>query len=176
MPITPYDKAFYLLMPFFAAMMAIRWARRTPEWSWPVLVTHQIVLSALYFVLYLGIWIILIFGFGGWYSLITLLALPLLIVVWHYRKARRLASVDPTSSHKAIQAGLGAACVAYVAYAAYQYRTMMHAENEAAAATGYSDFLLIAPLVLVGSFALGWSAMLLHDTVRKTTSSEPDGR
>jgi hypothetical protein len=157
MPITPYDTLIYLLIPSLAAVMTIRWARRTPRWSWPVLVTHQIVLSALYFTLYLGLWVLIFMAaWGGGYALIALMLGPLPFLVGRYSRARSLARAEPTSSRRAMRAGLGAACLAYAGYAGYQIRAILQSQGNDEYLTIIGSFLLIAPIVLLGSFAIGW--------------------
>jgi hypothetical protein len=176
MPITPYDTLVYLLLPSLAAVTTIRRARRTPEWSWPVLLTHQIVLSALYFALYLGLWVLLFMAaWGGGYMLIALFALPLLVLVGRYWKTRSLAGDEATDARRAIRMGLGMTCLAYAAYAtSYQLRAIQSA-GDSEYLSAFEDFLLVAPIVLLGSFALAWSAATLIYTVRETASADPDG-
>ena len=177
MPITPYDTLVYLLLPSLAAVMTIRWARRTPEWSWPVLITHQIVLSALYFSLYLGLWVLFFMAlWGGGYMLPGLFSLPLLVLVGRYWKTRGLAGDETTDARRAIGIGLGMSCLAYAVYAAYQLRAIFKSASETAVVGGLWDFLLIAPIVLLGSFAVAWSAATLIHTVRETASVNPDGQ
>jgi len=168
MPITPYDTLVYLLLPSAAAVMTVRWAHRTPEWSWAVLITHQIVLSVLYFVLYLGLWVLLfVAAWGGGYLLVGLFSLPLFILVGWYLRARNLARVEATDARMAIRTGLGVACLAYAAYAAYQLRTIFQSPNDTAFMAGLSDYLLIAPVVLLGSFAVAWSTATLIYSIRE---------
>lgn len=176
MPITPYDTLVYLLLPSAAAMTTIRWARRTPEWSWPVVVTHQIVLTALYFVLYLGFWVLLFAAaWGGGYLLIGLFCLPLVFVVGLYLRVRRASRDEPSDRLRAIATGLGVAGVASAAYAIYQLRAIFQSQSETAVEAGIADFLLIAPIVLAGAFGTGWSiAMLLH-AAREPASARDDG-
>lgn len=175
MPITPYDTLVYLLLPSLAAVMTIRWTRRTPEWSWPVLITHQIVLSVLYFALYLGLWILLFMAaWGGGYLLIGLFGLPLLVLVGCYRGAGDWAGVGATSARRAIRTGLGTAGLTYAAYAAYQLRAIFRSRStsETALVAGLSEFLLIAPIIVLGSFAVAWSVATLAHTVGETASAE----
>ncbi|MGB5351924.1 MAG: hypothetical protein WBN10_20105 [Polyangiales bacterium] len=179
MPITPYDTLVYLLLPSLAAVMTIRWARRTPEWSWPVLITHQIVLSVLCFALYLGLWILLFMAaWGGGYLLIGLFGLPLLVLVACYRRARDWAGVASTNARRAIRTGLGTAGLTYAAYAAYQLRAIFRfrSTSETALVARLSDFLLIAPIIVLGSFAVAWSVATLVHTVRETASAESEAQ
>lgn len=177
MPITPYDTLVYLLLPSLAATMTIRWAHRACECSWPALVTHQILLSVLYFALYLGLWVLLFMAaWGGGYLLIGLFSLPLFMLAGRYLSTRRLARGEATNAQRAVRTGLGMSCLAYAAYAANQLRTIFQSGSETAIEAGLTDFLLIAPIVLLGSFAVAWSVATLIYTVRETPSTKSDGQ
>ena len=55
-------------------------------------------------------------------------------------------------------------------------RTIFQSGSETAIEAGLTDFLLIAPIVLLGSFAVAWSVATLIYTVRETPSTKSDGQ
>ena len=135
------------------------------------------MLSVFCFALYLGLWIVLFMAaWGGGYLLIGLFGLPLLVLVACYRRARDGAGVASTNARRAIRTGLGTAGLTYAAYAAYQLRAIFRfrSTSETALVARLSDFLLIAPIIVLGSFAVAWSVATLVHTVRETASAESE--